>query len=170
MGRNNKTPEEKARNREKQKENLMDVNVLNSRLTPEQRREKASKAGKASVEKRRANRMMMDMARRILDMPVGEAYKGNKEIMRRFGIEENDMTYGLAMLATMAIKGMNGDVNAAKFIRDSAGLDSMTVLKEEQFEYMKENGQNINVNLDGELTTKSRVQIYLPEIEKFEEE
>ena len=67
------------------------------------------------------------------------------------------------MLATMAIKGMNGDVNAAKFVRDSAGLDTMTVLKEEQFEYMKENGQNINVNLDGELTTKSRVHIYLPE-------
>lgn len=162
--------DEKAQKRKKQNENLMDVNILNSRLTPEERREKASKAGKASVEKRRANRMMMDMARKILEMPVGEAYKANKDIMRRFGIEESEMNYGIAMLATMALKGMNGDVNAAKFVRDSAGLDMLTVLKEEQLEYMRENGQNINVNLEGELSTKSRVQIYLPEIEKFEEE
>lgn len=163
MAKKEKTPEEKARNRQKSNENLLSAEYVNSRMTPEERRERASKAGKASAEKKKANRLMMDMARRILDMPVGEAYKVNRDIMHRYGIDDNEMTYGVAILATMALKGMNGDVNAAKFIRDSAGFDSMTVLKEEQFEYMKENGQNINVNLDGELTTKSRVHIYLPE-------
>ena len=163
MGKSKKTPEEIEQGKAKRKENLMDINVLNSSKTPEERKEVARKAGKASVEKRRANRMMMEMARKILEMPVGDAYKANKDVMRRFGIEESEMNYGIAMLATMALKGMNGDVNAAKFVRDSAGMDMLTVLKEEQLEYMKENGQNINVNLEGELSTNSRVKIYLPE-------
>ena len=169
MARKAKAQEDEQKKERKQNGNLVDVNVFNSRRTQEERSAIASKAGKASGEKRRANRMMMDIARRILEMPVSDSYTANKDIMRRFGIEEKDMNYAVAMLATMAVKGISGDINAAKFVRDSAGLDAMTVLKEEQFEYMKENGQNINVSLDGELTTKSRVQIYLPEIEKMEE-
>ena len=163
MARRAKTPEEKAEARARQKENLMDINVLNSSLTPEQRKENARKGGLASAEKKRSNRMMMDLARKMLEMPVSSIYTANKEIMRRFGIQEEDMTYAVAMLASMAVKGMSGDVNAAKFVRDTAGLDTLTILKEDQLEYMKENGQTINVNLDGEVTTKRRVQIYLPE-------
>lgn len=158
-----KTPEEKAQARKRQLANLKPIEEINSSLTPEERKEKASRAGKASAEKRRNNRMMMDIARRILDMPVSDSYKSLKEIMKRFGVEEDNMTYATAILTNMAVKAAAGDVNAAKYVRDSAGLDAFTVLKEEQFEYMKENGQSINVNLEGELTTKGRVHIYLPE-------
>ena len=158
-----KTPEERKRSREKSNANLMPIQEINSRLTPEERKAKAHRAGKASVEKRRQSRAMMDMARKILEMPVGEAYKQNRSIMERIGIPESDMNYANAMLAVIAVKAMSGDVNAAKYVRDSAGYDPMSVLKEEQFEYMKENGSSINVTLDGEVNTKSRVQIYLPE-------
>lgn len=163
MPRKKKTEEEKLAAIEKKKQNLMPVEVLNSIRTPEQRRADASKGGKKSVEVRRRNRMMMDMARKILEMPVGERYGNIKSMMQTFGIPEDDMNYGTAMLAVIAVKAMSGDINAAKYVRDSAGMDSMTVLKEEQFEWEKENGQKINVSLDGEVTTKSRVQIYLPE-------
>lgn len=158
-----KSAEERELSKKRSKENLMPIAELNASLTPEQRKENASKAGKASAEKKRNNRMMMDIARKILEMPVSDNYKNLKAIMDRFGIPEDGMTYATAILTNMAVKAAAGDVNAAKYVRDSAGLDAFTVLKEEQFEYMKENGQSINVNLEGEISTKSRVNIYLPE-------
>lgn len=161
MKKKERTPEEKAELRAKQKENLMDVNVLNSSKTPEERKEVARKGGIASGEKRRANRMMMDLAKKILEMPVSDAYQNMKVIMARYGIPEDEMNYAAAIMANMAVKAVSGDVNAAKFVRDSAGFDSLTVLKEEQFEYMKENGTNLNVNLDGKL--EEDVHIYLPD-------
>ena len=158
-----RTPEEIAKVRERQRANLLTAEEVNSRLTPEQMHEKMSMMGKASGAKKRENRMMMDFARKLLDMPVSENQPQLRITLAKLGISESEMSYNAAMIAIMLGKAMNGDVNAAKFVRDSAGVDSFTVLKEEQLEYMKENGQTINVNLDGELTTKSRVQIYLPE-------
>ena len=155
--------EEKKKNREKQNANLLTPQEINSRLTPEQMKEKMSMMGKKSAEKKRANRMMIDIARKILEMPVSEQYTNVKSIMTRYGIPQEEMNYATAIMTNMIVKAMTGDANAAKFVRDSAGMDALTVLKEEQFEYMKENGTNINVSLDGEVTTKSRVQIYLPE-------
>jgi len=155
--------EEKKKRRQKKLDNLMSVEDINARRTPEERKKAASKAGKRSVEVRRQNKVMMDMARKILNLPVGESYANVKSVMARFGISEKDMNYASALLAVMAVKGISGDIMAAKFVRDSAGYDPQTILKEEQLEYMKENGQNINITMDGELTTKSRVQIYLPE-------
>lgn len=155
--------EEKKKNREKQNANLLTPQEVNSRLTPEEMKAKMSMMGKKSAEKKRNNRMMMDLARKILNMPVAEQYQNVKGIMARYGIPEDEMTYAAAILTNMTVKAMSGDTKAAQYVRDSAGLDSLTVLKEEQFEYMKENGTNINVSLDGEVTTKSRVQIYLPE-------
>ena len=155
--------EEKKKNREKQNANLLTPQEINSRLTPEEMKAKMSMMGKKSAEKKRNNRMMMDLARKILNMPVADQYQNIKGIMERYGVPEDEMTYAAAILTNMTVKAMSGDTKAAQYVRDSAGLDSLTVLKEEQFEYMKENGTNINVNLDGEVTTKSRVQIYLPE-------
>lgn len=165
-----KTPEEKAKARERSKANLLKAEEVNSRLTPEEMHAKMSMMGKASAAKKRNNRMMMDFARKLLEMPVSDQQPQLKIVLSKLGIPETEMNYNAALVAMMLGKAMGGDINAAKFVRDSAGVDSFTVLKEEQFEYMKENGQTINVNLDGEVTTKSRVQIYLPEIEKLEEE
>ena len=151
------------KDRSRQNANLLTPQEVNSRLTPEEMKAKMSMMGKKSAEKKKENRKMMDLARKILDMPLTDSYGNVKSILRRYGIPEEEMNYGAAILANMTVKAMGGDVNAAKFVRDSAGLDSLTVLKEEQMEYMKENGASINLNIDGELTTKSRVQIYLPE-------
>lgn len=129
----------------------------------EEQRKIRSMGGKARWEKDRNDRMMIELTRKILDMPLSDSFKKQKGELRRYGIPEDEQSYAVSMLATIIAKAARGDVNAAKFVRDTAGLDPTTVLKEAQFEYMKENGQNINVNLDGELTTKSRVQIYLPE-------
>ena len=113
------------------KENLLTTAELNARFTPEERRDNASKAGKASVEKKRKNREMMD-----------------------------DMNYETAIITKMVTKAMDGDLNAAKFVRDTAGFDPLIVMKEEQLDHMAENGANVNVNLEGK--TQNRVLIYLP--------
>ena len=158
-----KTPEEKALARERQLANLISTEEINSRLTPEEMHEKMSMMGKASAAKKRESRMMMEFARKLLNMPISDNQPQLKIVLSKLGIPEGEMNYNAALVAMMLGKAMNGDINAAKFVRDSAGVDAFTVLKEEQLEYMKENGQNVNVTLDGELTTKSRVQIYLPE-------
>lgn len=155
--------EKQKKVKSKKEDNLIRPEELNARLTPEERRENASKAGKASAEKRKENRKLMELTRKILDMPVADSYQNTKMIMQRLGITADDMNYASAIMATMIVKAVGGDANAARYVRDSAGYDSMTVLKEEQFEYTKENGTNINVSVDGELSTRSRVQIYLPE-------
>ena len=144
-------------------ENLVTPDEINARLTPEERKENASKAGKASVEKRRKNRLMMDMARRILAMPLGEEQPDARAIMEKLGIESGDMNYGTAIIAAMVSKAIDGDLNAAKFVRDTAGFDPLIVLKEEQFNHMVESGANVNINLEGKANTSNRVLIYLPE-------
>ena len=142
------------------KENLLTAAELNARFTPEERRDNASKAGKASVEKKRKNREMMDIARRILAMPLGEEQQNAKAIMLNFGLEDSDMNYETAIITKMVTKAMDGDLNAAKFVRDTAGFDPLIVMKEEQLDHMAENGANVNVNLEGK--TQNRVLIYLP--------
>ena len=156
-----KNDELKRKNREKQNANLLKPEEVNSRLTPEQMKEKMSMMGKISGEKRRKNRMMMDIATKILDMPLSDSYKNVHEILDRMGLPEDERNMAAAMIAMQAVRAATGDREAAKFVRDTAGMDSMMVLKEEQFEYTKENGTNLNVNLEGKL--EEDVHIYLPD-------
>ncbi len=103
---------------------------------------------------------MMDIARRILAMPLGEEQQDAKAIMLKFGLEDSDMNYETAIITKMVTKAMDGDLYAAKFVRDTAGFDPLIVMKEEQLDHMAENGANVNVNLEGK--TQNRVLIYLP--------
>ena len=143
--------------------------VVSMEQTPEERRKAASKAGKASGEARRVKRDQRDVAKLMLEMPVSDTQGRLKSSMKSLGCEEKDMDYWTAVVATMIVKAVGGDVRAATFLSKSAGYDPAQRLKEEEFEYMKQNGTNLNVSLNGELETKSRVQIYLPEIENKEE-
>ena len=73
--------------------------------------------------------------------------------MQALGFADEDMIYSNAILAAMLVKASNGDVNAAKFVRDTAGF-----VPEE------------SVSVNAEVSEKSDVQIYLPELEKDDED
>lgn len=106
-------------------------------LTPKERRESASKAGKASAASRRRKKTMREAAQVILSMPCREGepddaeymsdlFKRNKRgkviIDKKTGkpIPKN-LTVEQASLISIAEKAMNGDVKALEFLRDTAG-------------------------------------------------
>ena len=95
--------------------------VPNEARTPEERQENARKAGKASGEARRRKRDMREAANQLLNMQVSPVQMKVRAAMGALGIEKDDQNYNMAVLAVMALQAMSGNVNAAKFIRDTAG-------------------------------------------------
>ena len=64
----------------------MSPEELNARLTPEERRENARKAGKASVEARRERKAIQEVCREIDDSPLDS--KSIKEVAQQLGMPE----------------------------------------------------------------------------------
>jgi len=81
-----------------------------------------SKAGKASQQAKRRKRLLRDALRDILDAPLSGAAPNEDEILAlltAMGVE-NPTNADAVALAT-ARKALMGDVEAARFVRDSAG-------------------------------------------------
>lgn len=110
-------------------------------------REAGRKGGKASGEARRKKRQMKNAAKLLLDMPVvGENAVKNLETL---GFEEEDMTNQMALLVRIFQKAIaTGDVRAAEFLRDTAGYNPETNLKERQFKYEKDKAMGINQEIE----------------------
>lgn len=89
-------------------------------LTPEQRRESARRAGKASARKRREKREMREMARDILEMPLREG--GVDEVRSMAEVKGKNVTVMEAALLVQAQKALAGDTRAFEMIRDTAGM------------------------------------------------
>ena len=53
------------------------------------------------------------------------------------GIDEEDMDYSMGVMAAMLVQAANGNVNAAKFLRDTAGQNPTQQLQEKEFAYRK---------------------------------
>ena len=134
---------------EEAKKNLKPLN----RRSPEEVRAITSKGGRASAVAKRKRRDMRLLAEALLNKNVSKSQKTIREKMAALGLNEEDMVYANAVLAAMLIKAANGDVNAAKFIRDTAGF-----APEEK------------VSVDAAVSEKSDVLIYLPEIEKDDDD
>ena len=128
-------------------ENLIPMN----RRTESERREIASKGGKASGEARRKKRDMRKAAETLLNMPVSNKQSTMKATLTALGIKEEDMDYSMGVLAAMLVQAANGNVKAATFLRDTAG-------------------QNQAQQRDDEITEDTtQVEIYLPEKEDDDE-
>lgn len=110
-------------------------------------REAGRKGGKASGEARRKKRQMRQAAKLLLDMPVvGENAVKNLETL---GFSEEDMTNQMALLVRVFQKAIQtGDVRAAEFLRDTAGYNPETNLKERQFKYEKDKEKGINQEIE----------------------
>jgi len=98
-------------------ENLMTAQELNASLTPEQRRENASKAGQASVEARRRRKTLREIAEIL----------GEKRIaMPMPGGGSEDMSYDVALVQRQYQKAIaEGDTAAAKFIQNLRGEEQI---------------------------------------------
>jgi len=88
------------------KENL----VRNSDLTPQERREKASKAGKASVEARRKKKTMKEVLEYMLHN--SELKPALKQMLADEGIDENEMNHQMVITRSLIAKAEQGDVQA----------------------------------------------------------
>mgnify|MGYP000658408961 FL=1 len=90
---------------------------------------------------------MKNAAKLLLNMPV----TGEKTILslEQFGIEEQDMTNQMALMVRMFQKAVvSGDVRAAEFLRDTAGYNPETNLKERQFKYEKDKANGMNQEIE----------------------
>ena len=94
------------------------IEEYNAALTAEQRKANAAKASAASAQARRAHRLFREIIKDILAAPLSseeEAY----EALLAMGISDPKQEDAI-MLAT-ARKALTGDVEAVRFLRDTAG-------------------------------------------------
>ena len=90
---------------------------------------------------------MKNAAKLLLNMPaVGENTIKNLETL---GFEEEDMTNQMALMVRVFQKAMaTGDVRAAEFLRDTAGYNPETKLKEQQFKFEKDKAMGMNQEIE----------------------
>ena len=88
----------------------------NNAATPEERAERARKAGKASAEARRKYRAMRDLLKQVLVLDVDDPDMA--KAMKALGLEPSRAN--AIALNTVAKAGV-GDIEAARFVRDTVG-------------------------------------------------
>lgn len=130
-------------------ENLIPFNER----TEEERRELATKAGIASGIARKKLKDMREQAKAYLQSDVPDSQKTLRSVMRNMGVDEEDMNYSMAILSMMVKEAAKGNVKAAAFLRDTAGFAPAE-----------------NMKIEAEVTEKPDVIVYLPEIEKDEDD
>lgn len=103
----------------------------------------ARNAGIQSGKVRRRKRAMKTAARAILDMKTTDAEAIKR--LQEMGVNDEDMTNGIAIIASMIDRAKDGDVRAAQFLRDTAGESPQDRMRQEElkhrrdmFEYKKE--------------------------------
>lgn len=91
-----------------------DAKEYNRRLTAEEFREKQSRAGKASAQKKKDKRTLKEI---VLALMEEEA---SKEDVERLNLPEG-VSKGLVMTAALLKKAMEGDNKSYEVLRDTAG-------------------------------------------------
>ena len=89
-------------------------------LTPSQRRENASKAGKASAESRRRKRDMKQKMKALLELP---AAANDKEQLEALGVAPEDMDNEMVLVMAMFLGAAGGDVKAFDRVIQLLGKD-----------------------------------------------
>ena len=148
-------------------ENLIPMN----RRTESERRKIATAGGKASGAARRKKRDMRKTAEMLLNMPVSNKQSSMKAMLSALGIDEEDMDYSRGVMAAMLVQAANGNVNAAKFLRDTAGQNPTQQLQEKEFAYRKKQDRETKAAEEDEsIAGGTPVEIYLPEKEGEDDE
>ena len=99
--------------------NLMPIQEVNSRRTPEQHSADSRKAGIASGVARRRKRSMREAADLYLSLPVSDRKQWNR--LARKGVDPEDVDNQMAMIIGLTEAATQGDARAAKIIVDLLG-------------------------------------------------
>lgn len=113
------------------KENLVPQN----KRTKEEQSEIARMGGKASGEARRRKRDAKKAAEFLLNLPAKGVVAEN--LTKVLDVEEEDQTNMLAIMARMFLKANAGDVNAARFLIETAGGSARNQLEKERLSLEK---------------------------------
>lgn len=101
--------------------NLMSAEELNARKTPEERKESARKAGKASgIAKRRTKTFKQLMGTYLGLAPVDPELKTK---LKEAGMDPDDITNKALLVQSMFMAAVHGDVNAAKLVMSMTAED-----------------------------------------------
>ena len=93
---------------------------INENITPEQRKEIASKGGKASAEKKRQKKEMKEMIQDLFEVGIKKG-KVVDEIKSLEDAKGKNLTVGQALILAQIKKAMAGDTRAMEFLRDTMG-------------------------------------------------
>lgn len=99
--------------------------IPQSKRTKKEQREIASKGGKASGEARRAKKTLKEYMNFLLSLPVADVRKFNK--LSSMGVPPDGIDNKMLMVAALMQAAQNGDVSAAKEVRNIIGEDVSTV-------------------------------------------
>ena len=94
--------------------NLMPIDEVNKRCTREEIKERCSKAGKISAQKKRDKRTLKEI---VLDILSSEA---PEEDIKKYGLPEGTSN-SVVMTVAAARKAKEGDLKAYEVMRDTAG-------------------------------------------------
>lgn len=125
----------------KGEENLIPM----SERTEDEVRELASKGGKKSGEVRRRKRDAKNAARLILNLTAAEGVRKNLEQM---GVDEEDHTNMVAVMARAFQKAMTGDVGAMNFLMEMSAQSPRFKLEEERHKKEMQDEQKSNNAVD----------------------
>lgn len=89
-------------------------------LTPSERRESASRAGKASAESRRRKKDMKQKMKVLLELP---AAVNDKEQLEALGVDPDDMDNEMVLVMAMFLGAAGGDVRAFDRVMQLLGKD-----------------------------------------------
>lgn len=104
-----------------------------SERTEDEQREIAKKGGVASGKARRRKRTMKEAAELILKAPANDE---QTELLKKYGIPEQDCTNLLVIMAKAVQMASEGNLKAAKFIRDTLGENPQYKIYEKRLEYL----------------------------------
>lgn len=91
-------------------------------LTPDQRRENARKAGKASAEAKKRRKAMRESLEVLLNLGMSEGEITDPETVKCWnGLQGKNITVQDAVLVKQIMKAVKGDTKAAEFVRDTSG-------------------------------------------------
>ncbi len=113
------------------KENLIPA----SQRTREEAQENGRKGGKKSGEVRRQKKAMRETFKMLLSMEMPESE--GKEKLRMMGIEDEDLTIQTQIAVKQVDRAMRGDLDSAKFVRDSSGEYIGAEEEKEEIEHYK---------------------------------
>ena len=115
--------------------------------TKEEAKEKGRNGGIKSGEVRRAQKTMREAAKLLLSMKPTESIRKNLDAL---GIEKNEQTNQMAILSKVLLNALKGDMDAAKFMRDTIGESPVM--------------NHFEMNQVQETTVESPVNIYAVEL------